>query len=62
MPRAKIRLKGGEAVDVAMAASALSEKLISHHGLRLALVIARLVHEKTFASYKRIEEKYGKVT
>ncbi len=62
MPRVKVKLKKGEAVEVTRLANGLADKLICQNGSRLAFVIARLVHEKTFANYKSLERKYGEVT
>lgn len=64
-PRAKkvkVRLTGHDAVDVSKAAQSVANKLIAHHGSSLALAIGRLIHEKVYANYKRLEKRYGKVT
>lgn len=53
-----IKLKKGEAVDVTRIANTLSNMLIAQQGLRQALVIARLIHEKVNANYQAIEKKY----
>lgn len=58
MPRVKIRLKKGEAAEVTKLANGLADKLICQNGLRIALVVSRLVNEKVFASYKSMERKY----
>jgi hypothetical protein len=60
----KVAVKLGskeEAEHISKVAHNMAEGLIAGETLRLALPIARLIHEKVFASYKRIEHKYGKV-
>ena len=59
--KTKIKLTTEEAQNVARIADGLANKLIAGETLRLALPIARLVHEKVIASYKRIESRYGEV-
>lgn len=58
MPKIKIRLGKGGAKEVTRIASGLADKLIASHGTSKAFVISRLVHEKVFATYKRMERKY----
>ncbi len=57
----RIRLTRAEAVDVSRVAHVIAEKLIATHGSKQAVSIGRLIHEKIFASYKRLEGKYGKI-
>jgi len=59
--KSKIKLKRNEATNIPRIASGLADKLIAQHGLRPALVMARLIYERIYANYKRIEAKYGKV-
>ena len=61
MSKAKIKLTTEEAQHVSRLANSLTDKLIAGETLRLALPIARLVHEKVIASYKRIEKRHGEV-
>lgn len=61
MIKKNIRLKKGEELDVRTAANALSIVLIGRHGIRKALIISRLIHERVFANYKNLEKKYGKI-
>jgi hypothetical protein len=61
MNKVKVKLTTEEAKRVSHCAEGVANKLIAGETLRLALPIARLVHEKVIASYKRIEKKYGKV-
>lgn len=58
MSKTRVKLRKGEAVDVMKLANGLVNKLICNHGSRIAFVVARLVHEKTFANYKRLERNY----
>ena len=62
MPKIRVKLKKGEAREITNLANGLADKLICQNGSRKAFVVARLVHEKTFANYKRLERKYGEVT
>jgi hypothetical protein len=62
MSKTKVKLKTEEAERINTVADRLSKTIIAGETLRLALPIARLIHEKIFAEYKKIEEKYGKVT
>ena len=61
MNKKNIRLKKGEELDVRTAANALATVLIGRHGIRRALVIGRLVHQKIFANYKNLQKKYGEI-
>ena len=61
MPKKKVRVDRAESKDVNVATNSLADRVIASHGLRLALVIARKIHEKIYANYKRMEKKYGKV-
>ncbi len=56
-----VKLTTEEARRVTNVADKLSKRIIAGETLRLALPIARLIHEQVFANYKSIEEKYGKV-
>lgn len=58
----KVRLIGHDAIDVSRAAQSVANKLIAHHGSKLALVIGRLVHEKVYTNYRNLEQKHGEVT
>lgn len=61
MKKKRIKLEKGEHKSVGKVAERVAGCLIAAEGLRRALVIARLVHEKTFAQYKKVERKYGKI-
>ena len=58
MPKIRVRLKRGEAVDITRTANSKADWLIATFGLRKAYVISRLTHEKVFAVYKKMEKKY----
>lgn len=59
--KTRVKLSNAEIDHVGVVAHAVSEKIIASEGLRLALPIARKVHEQVIASYKRIEARYGRV-
>lgn len=56
-----IKLTTEEAGRVTDVADKLAKRIIAGEGLRLALPIARLIHENVFANYKNIQSKYGSV-
>lgn len=57
----RIKLTRTEAVNMSRVANKVAEGLIATHGIKQAVGIGRLIHEKIFASYKRLEHKYGKI-
>jgi hypothetical protein len=61
MSKTKVKLTTDEAIRINKVADKLSKTIIAGETLRLALPIGRLIHEKIFTEYKKIEEKYGKV-
>ena len=62
LKKVRVKLKKGEAVKITDIANGLADNLICRHGLRKAFVIAKLIHEKVFANYKKMEREYGEVT
>ena len=56
--RVKIKLKVGEATAISRIAECVARKLIAGHGSRLAFAITRLIHEKVFANYKRMQREH----
>jgi len=60
-PMKRIKLTTEEAVRVNRIADVTVNKIIAGETLRLAMPIARLIHEKIIAMHKRIEDKYGEV-
>ena len=59
--RERIKLTSDEANRVSRTAESIAIKLIAGETLRLALPIARLIHEKIIAEYKVIQGKHGEV-
>ena len=43
------------------AATCISNDLIARYGLGKAMVISKLIYQKTKAVHKRMKEKYGKI-
>ena len=61
MRKKQVKLQKDEAADVTRIATSQANMLIAHQGLRQALVIARLIHEKVYANYKSVEKNHGEV-
>jgi len=57
----RIKLTTEEAKRVNRIADVTVNRIVAGESLRLAMPIARLIHEKIIAMHKRIEDKYGEV-
>ena len=59
--RKKVKVSNHDATTIGPIADNIAKSWIAAHGTSAALALSRLVHEKIFATYKHMEQKYGEV-